>query len=89
MPVKRAKDITPQKRSLPVKGKVSATLFLQCMRPFLMLWTALHGHESAKDLGVWRELIEINPKYSFREHFSRQGDIERDAEGLAKAGLLN
>ena len=34
---------------------------------------------------------EINPKYSFREHFSRQpfrpGDVERVAEGLAKAGL--
>jgi adenylate cyclase len=42
---------------------------------------------------VWRELIEINPKYSFTEHFSRQpfrqGDIERVAEGLAKAGLPN
>ena len=42
---------------------------------------------------VWSELIEINPKYSFGEHFSRQpfrqGDIERVAEGLAKAGLPN
>ena len=40
---------------------------------------------------IWRELKEINPKYSFREHFSRQPfrpkDIERVAEGLAKAGL--
>ena len=40
---------------------------------------------------VWRELMEINPKYSFREHFGRQPfrreDIERVAEGLAKAGL--
>ena len=40
---------------------------------------------------IWRELKEINPKYSFREHFSRQpfrpGDVERVAEGLAKAGL--
>ena len=37
---------------------------------------------------IWRELKEINPKYSFREHFSRQPfrqeDVERVAEGLAK-----
>jgi adenylate cyclase len=42
---------------------------------------------------VWRELKEINPKYSFREHFSRQPfrheDVERVAEGLTKAGLPN
>ncbi len=40
---------------------------------------------------VWHELNEINPKYSFRENFSRQPfrqeDVERVAEGLAKAGL--
>ena len=40
---------------------------------------------------VWQELKEINPKYSFREHFSRQPfrqeDVERIAVGLAKAGL--
>ena len=42
---------------------------------------------------IWRELQEINPKYSFTEHFGRQPfrqeDVERIAEGLAKAGLLN
>jgi adenylate cyclase len=42
---------------------------------------------------VWRELKEINPNYSFREHFSRrpfrQEDVERIAEGLTKAGLPN
>jgi adenylate cyclase len=42
---------------------------------------------------VWRELMEINPKYSFREHFSRQPfrreDVERVAAGLGKAGLPN
>ncbi len=41
----------------------------------------------------WRERMEINPKYSFREHFSRQPfrpeDVERVAAGLAKAGLPN
>ena len=41
---------------------------------------------------VWRELKEINPKYSFSEHFARQPfkreeDVRRIAEGLAKAGL--
>ena len=42
---------------------------------------------------IWRELIDINPKYSFSEHFGRQpftqADVERVAEGLAKAGLPN
>ena len=42
---------------------------------------------------VWHELKEINPKYSFREHFSRRPfrkeDVETLAEGLTKAGLPN
>jgi adenylate cyclase len=41
---------------------------------------------------VWRELKEINPKYSFREPLSRQPfrqEVERVAEGLTKAGLPN
>jgi len=41
---------------------------------------------------IWRELKEINPKYSFSEHFGRlpfkrPEDVQRVAEGLAKAGL--
>jgi adenylate cyclase len=41
---------------------------------------------------IWKELKEINPKYSFSEHFARQPfrkeeDVRRIAEGLAKAGL--
>jgi adenylate cyclase len=41
---------------------------------------------------IWQELKEINPKYSFSEHFARQPfkkeeDVQRIAEGLAKAGL--
>ena len=41
---------------------------------------------------VWRELMEINPKYSFSEHFGRlpfqrQEDVRRIVDGLAKAGL--
>ena len=42
---------------------------------------------------IWRELMEINAKYSFREHFSRQPfrpeDVEGVAAGLTKAGLPN
>ncbi len=43
---------------------------------------------------IWRELKEINPNYSFGEHFSRlpfkrEEDVQRVAEGLAKAGLLD
>ncbi len=43
---------------------------------------------------MWQELQEINPKYSFSEHFGRQPfkreeDVQRIAEGLAKAGLPN
>ena len=40
---------------------------------------------------VWHELKQLNPKYSFKEHFSRQPyrreDVERVAQGLSKAGL--
>jgi adenylate cyclase len=41
---------------------------------------------------IWQELKEINPKYSFNQHFGRQPfkreeDVQRIAEGLTKAGL--
>jgi len=43
---------------------------------------------------IWRELKEINPQYSFSEHFARQPfaskeDVDRIAAGLAKAGVSN
>jgi adenylate cyclase len=43
---------------------------------------------------VWGELMAINPNYSFAGHigrqpFKRKGDVERIAEGLNKAGVLN
>jgi adenylate cyclase len=43
---------------------------------------------------VWKELEEINPNYAFADHVGRQPfrrveDIERIADGLRKAGLLN
>jgi adenylate cyclase len=41
---------------------------------------------------VWRELMEINPKYSFTDHVGRlpfrdRADADRLAEGLSKAGI--
>ena len=41
---------------------------------------------------IWKELKEINPKYSFSEHYARQPfqrpeDVQRIVDGLAKAGL--
>jgi adenylate cyclase len=43
---------------------------------------------------VWRELKEINANYAFAEHvgrqpFRREEDVERIADGLRKARLLN
>jgi adenylate cyclase len=42
---------------------------------------------------AWREMKEINPKYSFEEHigrlpFKNPADVDRIKEGLIKAGLL-
>ena len=52
------------------------------------------GHlGEAEEAGqVWRELMEINPKYSFAEHvgrlpFRNTADVDRLAEGLSKAGI--
>ena len=41
---------------------------------------------------IWKELKEINPKYSFSEHYARQPfqrpeDVKGIVDGLAKAGL--
>src|SRR6201987_1412836 len=43
---------------------------------------------------VWKELEEINPNYAFADHVARQPfrrveDVERIADGLRRAGLLN
>lgn len=52
------------------------------------------GHlDKAEEAGrVWRELMEINPKYSFAEHVGRlpfrdQADVDHLSEGLSKVGL--
>jgi adenylate cyclase len=59
------------------------------------LLTAALGHLGEPDEArrVWDELKQINPNYSFAEHigrqpFQRQEDVERIADGLAKAGVL-
>jgi adenylate cyclase len=41
---------------------------------------------------VWRELMEINPRYTFSNHYARQpftnkDDVRRIADGLERAGL--
>lgn len=58
-----------------------------------MLASAL-GHLGDVDEArrVWQELKTINPKYSFRDHLSRQpfasaADVERIADGLRKAEI--
>jgi len=52
------------------------------------------GHLGRADeaRAIWRELMEINPKYSYVEHvgrlpFKNPADAERIVEGLRKAGL--
>ena len=84
-------------------GKYETAAALLRQRVFLVPGTDFTRAVLASALGhlgeidearrVWRELMEINPKYSFREHFSRQPfrpeDVERVAAGLAKAGLPN
>jgi adenylate cyclase len=51
-----------------------------------------HLGEAGEARRVWRELMEINPKYSFAEHVARlpfrnQADVDRLAEGLRQAGI--
>ena len=51
-----------------------------------------HLGEADEARRVWRELMEINPKYSFAEHVARlpfrnQADVGRLAEGLREAGI--
>jgi adenylate cyclase len=59
----------------------------------VLLASALgHLHEVDEAHRIRQELKEINPKYSFNEHFGRQPfkreeDVQHIAEGLAKAGL--
>jgi len=58
--------------------------------------TSALGHLGEVDAArqVWGELMAINPNYSFAGHirrqpFKRKEDVERIAEGLNNAGVLN
>ena len=58
--------------------------------------TSALGHLGEVDAArqMWGELMAINPNYSFAGHigrqpFKRKEDVERIAEGLNKAGVLN
>jgi adenylate cyclase len=60
------------------------------------LFASALGHlgEIKEARQVWKELKEINPNYGFADHVSRQPfrreqDVERIADGLRKARLLN
>ena len=60
-------------------------------RAFLAVALGYLG-EAEEARRVWRELMEINPGYSFAEHIGRlpfrdKADIERLAKGLAAAGI--
>jgi len=51
-----------------------------------------HLGEALEARQVWRELMEISPKYSFAEHvgrlpFRNRADVDRLTEGLSKAGI--
>ena len=51
-----------------------------------------HLGEGEEARRVWRELLEINPKYSFAEHvgrlpFTNPADVDRLREGLNRAGI--
>ena len=73
------------------KERIQLTPKTDLSRAFLAV--ALGHLGEAEEAGrVWRELMEINPKYSFAEHVGRlpfrdQADIDHLAEGLSKAGI--
>ena len=59
----------------------------------VLLASALgHLNEGDEARRIWKELKEINPKYSFSEHYARQPfqsqeDVQRIVDGLTKVGL--
>ena len=94
--------ISPLPRhGISTAGKYATAAALLRQRVFLVPGTDFTRAVLASALGhlgqvnearrVWHELKEINPKYSFREHFSRQParGCRTVGEGLTKAGLPN
>jgi adenylate cyclase len=60
-------------------------------RAFLAV-TLGHLGEPEEARQIWRELMEINPKYSFVDHvgrlpFRNKADVDRLTEGLSNAGI--
>jgi adenylate cyclase len=74
------------------KERIRLTPKTDLSRAFLAVALG-HLGETAEAQRVWSELMEINAKYSFAEHVGRlpfrdQAEVDRLAEGLAKAGIL-
>ena len=74
------------------KDRISVNPTTDLSRAFL---AATLGHLDEPDQAreIWRELEEINPKYSYKAHIARlpfkdPADAEKIAEGLRKAGLV-
>jgi adenylate cyclase len=73
--------------------RITANPHTDLSRAFLAS-TLGHLGRAAEARRVWRELKEINPRYSFEDHMDRlpfrdPADAERIAEGARKAGLLD
>jgi adenylate cyclase len=73
------------------RNRIASTPRTDLSRAFLA--SAL-GHLSRLDEArqVWRELMEINPRYSYVDHFGRlpfrnPADADKFTDGLRKAGL--
>ena len=85
---------------LPATTKTAAAVFRERIqlapktdlsRAFLAVALG-HRGEAEEAQRIWRELMEINPNYSFAEHvgrlpFRNGADADRLAEGLRKAGI--
>jgi adenylate cyclase len=74
------------------RQRIAITPTTDLSRAFL---AATLGHLEKPDQAreIWRELEEINPKYSYKDHtarlpFKNPADAEKIAEGLRKAGLV-
>ena len=73
------------------KDRIAMTPTTDLSRAFLASTLGHLGrHEEARQ--VWHELKEINPRYSYADHFARlpfrdPADADKLTDGLRKAGL--
>jgi adenylate cyclase len=75
------------------KDRITANPHTDLSRAFLAA-TLGHLGRAEEARRVWQELKQINPQYSFADHMDRlpfkdPADVERIAEGMRKAGLLD